>query len=500
MSSIKRSILSNYSSQIYVTLISIIMMPLYLKYMGAEAYGLIGFFAVIQAWFYLLDIGLTPTMSRESARFRGGGIDALSYLRLLRLMEGIFLVIALSGGLLMFGASSYIANDWLQASKLPVIEVQMAVQFMAIIFVMRWMSGLYRSVISGLEKLVWLGAYNAVISTLHFVVVLPLIIFVGATPSIFFGFLCAVAVIELMGLRFYVHRLLPVIPQGHPMSWDLTPLKPLLKFSLTIAFTSSVWILVTQIDKLILSKMLPLAEYGSFTLAVLVGNGVNMISGPISMVIMPRMAKLEAQGDHTSLIELYRKATQFVAVFAGATAITIAFCAEPLLWTFTGDRLLAHQASPVLTLYALGNGILTVSAFPYYLQYAKGDLRLHFIGNALFIILLLPSIIWATSQYGGIGAGYVWFAMNLLIFVVWLPWVHRKFETGLNLKWYVKDVLSILIPSIVVGYYLGSHMQLVTSRLLQFQEIFLTGLFVFLVGAAASSEIRGRVGCWLRLC
>ena len=106
--SLKRNILANYASQIYVTLIGIVMVPLYIKYMGAEAYGLVGFFAMLQAWFNLLDMGLTPTMARETARFHGGATDALSYRRLVRALEGVFLTIALAGGVAMFTASGYI--------------------------------------------------------------------------------------------------------------------------------------------------------------------------------------------------------------------------------------------------------------------------------------------------------------------------------------------------------------------------------------------------------
>lgn len=88
--SLKKNILTNYVSQIYVTLIGIVMVPMYVRYMGAEAYGLVGFFAMLQACFQLLDMGLTPTMARETARFNGGATDALSLRRLLRAMEGIF--------------------------------------------------------------------------------------------------------------------------------------------------------------------------------------------------------------------------------------------------------------------------------------------------------------------------------------------------------------------------------------------------------------------------
>lgn len=497
--SLKKNILANYVSQIYVTLIGIVMVPLYIKYMGAEAYGLVGFFAMLQAWFALLDVGLTPTVGREAARFQGGATDALSFRRLMRALEGVFLVVALVGGTALFAASGYIARDWLHTSQLSIAEVQTSLELMAIVIALRWMCGLYRSAISGSERLVWVGGYNAVIATLRFVVVLPVLILIGTTPTIFFGFQFVVALIELAGLLFYAYRLLPDIPKGQQLPWEWSPLKPVLKFSLSIAFASSVWILVTQTDKLLLSKILPLAEYGYFTLAVLVAGGVLIVSGPVSGAILPRMAKLDAEGDHAGVIRVYRQATQLVAVLAGASAITVACCAEPLLWAWTGDKSLAYQASPVLRLYALGNAILAVAAFPYYLQYAKGDLRLHLIGNAVFVVLLVPTIIWAASQFGGVGAGYVWLGMNLLPFVVWLPIIHRKFEPGLNLKWYGQDIFAIYLPMIIFGYGLSRFMLLNDNRWMQFAQIIVIGMLVLLVGAGSSSVMRARMKGFLML-
>ena len=95
--SLKKNILAHYLSQIYVSLVGIVMVPVYVKYMGAEAYGLIGFYAMLQAWFQLLDVGLTPTMARESAKFQGGGGDASQLRQLLRALEGLFTAVALAG-------------------------------------------------------------------------------------------------------------------------------------------------------------------------------------------------------------------------------------------------------------------------------------------------------------------------------------------------------------------------------------------------------------------
>jgi O-antigen/teichoic acid export membrane protein len=228
-----------------------------------------------------------------------------------------------------------------------------------------------------------------------------------------------------------------------------------------------------------------------------VAGSVTLITAPISGAIMPRMAKLEAEGDHEGLIRVYRNSTQLVTVIAGSAAITMAFCAEPFLWAWTGDRVLAYQATPVLILYALGYSIVAVGAFPYYLQYAKGDLRLHLIGNAVFIILLLPSIVLAASQYGGVGAGYVWLFVNLLSFVAWLPLIHRKFEPGLNLKWYFQDIGPIFFVVLVTGLGLRELISFSNNRFHDFALVLVFGLLMLLAGSIASSEMRVRGRKWL---
>jgi len=487
--SLKHNILANYVSQIYVTVIGIVMVPMYLKYMGAEAYGLVGFFAMLQAWFNLLDMGLTPTIARETARFRGGALDALTFCRLVRSLEGIFLLIALLGGGILLLLSGQIATGWLTARQLPLSEVKSSIQMMAVIISLRWMCGLYRGQISGSERLVWLSNYNSIIATLRFVGVFSVLYFISKTPTAFFSYQLFVALIELVVLMIVAYRMLPPIPLGERVAWSWAPLKPVLKFSLTIAFTSSVWVMVTQTDKLVLSKILPLAEYGYFTLAVLVAGGINIISGPVSGAIMPRMAKLEAEGDHAGLISVYRKSTQLVAIIAGAATVTVSLFAEPLLWAWTGDIVLAQHAANVLRLYALGNGILAVSAFPYYLQYAKGNLRLHLIGNAGFVIFLIPTIIWAASRYGGVGAGYSWLIINSIFFVGWVPLVHHRLAPGLNKLWFVRDVGMVTLVVVVAGYLLWSIIPHMNSRWGQISAILGIGVVVVFAGALASSTL-----------
>ncbi len=455
--SLKKNIGANYISRLYVTLVGILLLPLYIEYMGVEAYGLIGFFTMLQSLFGLFDLGLTPTIGRETARYKGGAMSALSYRQLFRALSLIFIIIAFlgAGGLLL--SSSYIATRWLNVENLMLTDVILAVQIMSISVSLRWMCGLYRGVVVGSEELVWLSSFNALIATLRFVVVFIVMWFQGFSVTVFFTYQLVVALLEFIILFLKVQSFFSYKNKlDQPIGWSFKPVKSVLKFALIIAFTSSIYILFTQVDKLVLSGILSLDEYGYFTIAVLVASGIMVISGPISNAIMPRMTRLYAEGKKEKLIQIYRKSTQLVCIVAGSASITLSVCAEELLFAWTGNLILSAHAAPILQLYAIGNGFLVVAAFPYYLQYAKGNLRYHLIGNAGLVVILIPSVIFAANYYGGIGAGYVWLSFNVLFLFTWVAYVHYKLEPGLHVKWLFDDVLKIILPAMILPVLVSS--------------------------------------------
>ena len=127
----------------------------------------------------LLDLGLSPTMARETARFQGGQINALNLRRLLRVLESIFIFVALLCAVMMFTISDSVATNWLNVKALPLTEVRNAVMLMGVIVALRWTSGLYRGAIHGFERMVWLSGWNAFIATIRFVLVIPFFVFFG---------------------------------------------------------------------------------------------------------------------------------------------------------------------------------------------------------------------------------------------------------------------------------------------------------------------------------
>jgi O-antigen/teichoic acid export membrane protein len=496
--SLRRNIVANYAGQLYVTLAGMFLLPVYVRLMGTEAFGLVGFFTMLQSWFMLLDMGLTPTMARETARFAGGATDGPSLRSLLRSLEGIFAIVAVVGAGVLIAASDAIARRWLTVDALSIMEVRRSLSLMAIIVAVRWMTGLYKGAITGFERLVWLNGLGIGMATVRYALVIPLLAYVSKTPTAFFTFQLSVAVAEALVIVWKTYQLLPPKGGETASAFDWAPLRGVLRFSLTIAFTSAVWVLVTQTDKLILSGMIPLTAYAQFTLAVVVASGILQVSGPVSGALLPRLTRLKSEQDDAGIQRTYRAATQLVALLTVPVVLVLACFPQKVLWAWTGDATIAEGAAPVLRLYAIGNGVMVLAGFGYYLQFAYGNLRLHLIANVSFVVFFLPALVWAVSRFGMQGAGYAWLVANILPFVAWQPVVHRRFLPGSHLRWLLVDIGHVAALPLISALVAARALPWPESRVAVAGTALGIGTALFLGAAVGSSVVRGELSRRLR--
>ena len=493
--SLKLNIAANYAGQLYVGVIGILLVPVYLHIMSAEAYGLIGFFALLQAWSQLLDLGLSATVSREAARFAGRTLGAGEFRRLLRSFEWLFwsLGLLLGAGLALNAAP--IAEAWLHVRELAPGQVRLALQMMALAVALRWIASLYRGVLVGMERQLWLNGFNALVTTLRFVAVIPLLLLAGATPVVFFAFQLAVSVLELAALawRSYSVARLPE-PAALRGSWQV--LRPALRFSAGVGVATVVWVLVTQADKLVISGILPLAEYGYFTAAVAAASAISLLGVAVSQALMPRLTQLAEQPGPGPFLSLYRSATQWTVTVGGPLTLCLALFAEPLLLAWTGNAAFAARYAPVLALYAAGNGFAALAVFPYCIQYARGNLRLHVWGNLVFALVLVPTVLHVARVHGAIGSGWVWALSNAAFFVFWTPLVHRLFAPGLHATWLLRDVLQVLVGPALIGLAVAATQPWSCSRAEAVLRVAACGLAMTVAALAGADGARARLR-WL---
>ena len=438
--SVIRNTALNYLGQAYVLLVGILIMPFYLGHLGAEAYGLIGFFAVMQAWLQLLDAGLSPSLVRAVAHQQGVPAAERSLGRLLRSFEIIFLPIATLSCVAIYAASPWIASQWLNAQTLEQQTLVNCIGLMGLVIALRLYSTLYKSGIQGLEQHGWLNAANIFIATLRYFGGLVLVSQYSQDPQDFFEFQVLIGVIETLMFAIRAWRQMPVGRWLTGFDWQLV--KPIVPFAVSMSSTAVLWIVLTQMDKVLLSELLPLDQYGYFSLVALITTGILMLTNPLVQALLPRLTVLMAEGRRQDMHALFLLANRFTCTFLFPLAAIIALHAESLIFAWTGDQAAAQWSRPVLSWYVLGSAIMAVSAFQFYLQYAYGQMQLHVWYSVVSAVITVPVMVLAIRYQGAYGAALAWFFLRAVSFAIWPMIVHQRLAPGIHGQW-LRDILRI---------------------------------------------------------
>ncbi len=483
---LKRNVIANYVGRFYSMIIGVVVLPIYLKYLGAEAYGLVGFFTMFISWMMLLDMGFSQVLSRETAILKDK-VNGLLELKLtLRSVETMIFMFSLIVFIVVLFSSEWIASNWLQIKELSFQTVQKTIELMGFMFILRWYVSLYDSLIIGFEQQVWLNGYKIIMSTIRFIGGLILVIYISNDILYYFLYQTVIAVIEFIILNRKIYVGLP--KNNTFLRPSIVSIKKIAPFALGIAYTSGVWIVYTQLDKLLLSHYIPLENYGYFSLVVLVSTAITQFSSPLSQAILPRMTALLSKGKEQDMFALYHKGTQLISIIIFSIVGIIVFFSYELLYAWTGDIKASLWASNILVWYALGNAILAIVAFQYYLQFAYGNLKYHIYFNTYFPLVALPIVFYSVSSYGAIGAGVAWFVIQLITFFIWPPFIHRKFAKGIHLDWMLKDILPIFISTILYLYLIHFFtIDMNMNRGLIFLILILMGLGLVAVNSIVSS-------------
>ena len=419
------------------------LVPLYLRYLGIEAYGLIGVFVLLQAWLSLLDIGLTPTLSREMARFKAGAHTPQSVRDLICSMELVFLVIACVVAIGVILAAPWLAIDWLQLERLSPDEVTNALAIAGVVVAVRWLATLYRSAITGLQELVWLNGCTAIFSTFRGLGVVAILAWISPTIQAFFIYQGVLTALEVLVLALQMRRLLPISPQPARFRWK--SLQSVGRFAAGMTAISVLATFLTQVDKVLLSKLLPLTDFGYFTLASTVAGGLYFLIMPFSNVLRPRLAELVACGQTDALADTYHKFSQMLTLIVVPASLVLSLFSDHILLLWTRNVTTTVAVAPLVSVLVLGTMINGWMNTPYALQLAYGKTRFAIWTNTISLIVFIPAIYVSVSTYGAIGAAAMWVLLNLGYVTIALPFMHRTLLPTEKWRWYAQDVL---IPTI----------------------------------------------------
>lgn len=489
--SLRRNVAANYLGQGWVAVMQLAFVPLYIRHLGVEAYGLIGVFAMLQAWMTLLDMGMTPTLSREMARFGAGQHTVQGIRDLLRTLEWLCIAMATVIALLTFAASGWLAADWFRAKALPASEVARAVGLMGLVAALRFVEGLYRGALLGLQKQVFFNAFNAATATLRAGGAVAVLVWIAPTIEAFFVWQALVSLLAAVGLAVATRRALPRSERAPRFS--RRALIDVRRFAGGMMATTVLALMLTQIDKVLLSRLLSLEDFGHYALASTVASALTLLVTPVTQAFYPRFTELAATGSTAELAALYHRGAQLVTVLCAPPAFIMVLLPGPLLLAWTGDAALASHVAPLLALLALGTFLNALVHIPYMLQLAHGWPGFAAWMNAIAVLLLMPSILWIAPRYGAEGAALAWVALNAGYLLIGLPFMYVRLLRGERRDWYLEDVALPVLAVLIVAAPFALLIHNATNAPAIWCALIVCGALGLLMATLLASRLRGRL-------
>jgi O-antigen/teichoic acid export membrane protein len=434
----------------WTLLVSLVAIPVYINRLGVEAYGLVGFLVTLQAMLQLLDFGLAATVNREVARHRAlaelGRLGGM--LRTLAAWSwGLALLIAILIGI----ASPWLGGHWLLARQMPATEVSNAVALIGVLIACRWPIALYQAVLFGAERLATASWISIAMVTLTHLGGICVLVWVSSSVFALFAWQGMVALAQVLLLRREAWK---IVGAGrHAPAYSLHELRGVWRFSAGMGLVGATGLLLGQIDKVVLSRMLDLGSFGRYALATTVIGSFAVIVTPIFNAFFPRLSALLTHGRTPDVAEAYVLGTRLIASILFPVAAILVVFGDSILLAWTGNRDIAITVAPILGLLAMGSAIHGAMHMPYALQVAAGNTRIPLRINALLIAVFIPLLVLLAARQGAIGAARAWLLLHLLYLGIGIVWTHRGLLPEARRGWLLHGVgLPLLVALMTAAF------------------------------------------------
>ncbi|MCX6624033.1 MAG: oligosaccharide flippase family protein [Acidobacteria bacterium] len=463
---IRQNILANVVARAWGVISVYLFVPLYLKFLGIEAYGIVGFYSTLLAVLAFADMGFTAALNRELAVLSARRDSAEQMGDLLRTYELTYLCVTSAVAVMIGALAPVIAAHWLRSSALQPREMAAAIRLMGVAIALQLPAGLFVGGLMGLQRQVRANSLTIVIGVLRGLGAVLVLWLVSRTIFAFALWQLISNVIYCSAARLSLWRALPSRPDNSPPHFRWQVFRNTWRYAGGMAGMAVLTALVTQADKLVVSKMLSLEMLGYYTLAAALATAPLVLAGPIALAVFPRLTALVASGDFGGVARLYHRTSVLVAVASFPAGMTLSAFAGDFIRAWTGSALAAKHAGVASSLLLGGQLLLAGQSVPSYVALAYGCVRLNLQINFAALLLLAALLPLLVAKYGVVGAGCSWVIMAFCTVPPFMYLLHRRFLHGELRQWVLHDMARPLLAALPIILLARLLLPVPSSRLL----------------------------------
>jgi O-antigen/teichoic acid export membrane protein len=492
-----KNTLANYAGNVLTALIAFLFIPVYIRYLGIGSYGIIGFFASLQAFLAFLDLGIGIALNREMSRYYHDTSKVVYLRNLSHSLQIVYWGIAAGIGIVLFALSPFFSANWFAGDELPPSTLFAAFSVLALTVAVRWPYSLYSSGVRGMQHQVVLNASDlfwAIVKSFGSWLVLK---YYSPTLSAFLWYQCLITFLQTIATFAMLWYFMPKI-EGAKLSFDKQALKSIGRYAAGMGVASLLASIILQLDKILVSKMVKPSQFGYYMVASNVATLVYNASLPMYMSIFPYFARLVHEDKNEELQKDFHFYSKLLATILLPFSAIIFFAAEEVLWLWTKDKTLAYFTAPILQIMIAGTTMNALIMPVHTLLLAFNKVRFMLYSHLTGFIVMVPLTLLLVHFFGVKGGAWSIATLYAGYFFIQVIMIFRNLNMrNMILSFYTRDILQCWIP-VSLFVFLATRYGLSLPAAWSKTDLLvkLSGIAVaaFLVSVISNDQLRKKIG------
>jgi O-antigen/teichoic acid export membrane protein len=398
--SIKRNTLINLAGATAPMLVSLMVVPLYLRLIGEARFGILVLVWLVVGYFEFFDFGIGKATANQMARLRDAPVAAREEVFWTgALINGM---LGLLGGLILLAAGHYGANAYFGHSLSGELdtEIRMALPWLALAVPVGTVSAVGVAALEARERFLTLNTLQVLVTAL--IQLLPLLVAWLRGPAL--DGLIAATVICRIGANLPVllacRRYVPLL--GRPRLRKALA-GPLFRYGGWVTVTAVIGPILVSVDRLLIGSQIGLSAVAHYTVPYNLVTKLQVLPASLVRTLFPRFSLLEWE----ECAPIARQAVSGLAAITLPLTVAAVIVMKPFLSVWIDARF-AEIAAPVGEILLIGIWINSLAWVPAVMLQGQGRpaiiAKLHAMELVPYVTILWIGMAWAGLQ----GAAWAW--------------------------------------------------------------------------------------------
>lgn len=403
--------------------IALFTIPMIIKGLGIEKFGILTLVWAVIGYAGLFDLGLGRAVTQLISK-KIGENDTAELPIIIWTSAFILFGLSLIGSFFLSVNAHFICQNLLKITPKYMWEAVATIQLISFCLPIDFVTNAFNGVLVSFQKFATINLISVPLAIFNFIAPV-LILNYTHRLDIVVSYLIVGRIISLTLTFISCSKL---IDNFYKIKFNAAYFKQLLSFGGWITVSNIISPIMVNFDRFFISNMLSASMVAFYTTPYDVAMKMLIIPGCITAVLFPAFSS-ELSSDHTRAKRMYDKALKYVFMALVFPAIVLVLIAKPALsiWINPQFAQKSYYVAQILLIGTIFNGLASI---PFALIQAKGKsditAKFHMLELPIYIILLIVFI----KCFGIIGAAMAWSIRVSLDFALLYFYSSKKIFKG----------------------------------------------------------------------